>query len=262
VNVGKNYFEQAERGKTTWVIAPEDLILVTDEKDPLYDPRVKAPLDQSLVSNIGAFGVIEPVVVTRRDGQAVVVVGRQRVRAAREVNRRFKAEGKVQIKVPCIAREGEDGDLFGLMISENEQRRGDSPLDRARKAKRMLDMNGGDRVAVIAAFGITSHTLTQWLGVFELAPAVRQAVDREEVSFSAAMALKDMPRAKQEQTLETAKAKAKAEKKPGAVEKKVTASKLAGAPKMRTRKQIEKRLATPNLPPDYAAALRWTLGQE
>ena len=27
-------------------------------------------------------------------------------------------------------------------------------------------------------------------------------------------------------------------------------------------KQIEKRLATPNLPPDYAAALRWTLGQE
>ena len=40
----------------------------------------------------------------------------------------------------------------------------------------------------------------------------------------------------------------------------VPATAAAKAPRMKSRKQVEARLATPNLPVDYSNALKWTLG--
>jgi len=52
--------------RDAFMFDPEDLVLVTDEKSPLYDDRVELPVDESLVLNImfapdgTPQGVLEP----------------------------------------------------------------------------------------------------------------------------------------------------------------------------------------------------------
>lgn len=264
--MAKTYFEEASRGKTTWAFKPEDLVLVTDKSDPLYDPRVEDPIDEAMVNNIAYFGVREPITVTRRDGKAVVVNGRTRVRAAIIANRRLVEQGKEPIQVPAVTASDEDDDLFGLMISLNEQRHDDGPLTKAKKAARMLELCGGNRAKVCVAFGITGPTLSNWLKVFDLAPAVKKALDRGDLGMTAASALAELPKEEQEKAMETvasqpaASGSRRRNGRPTAREVKEAAG--VGGPRMKSRKQIEERLREKRLPADYRKALEWVMGIE
>jgi ParB family chromosome partitioning protein len=116
-----------------FMIEPERLTLVYDKAHPLYDPRVENPPDESMIANIGVYGVQEPVLV-RKNGDAIeVVAGRGRTKAALEANKRLKAEGKTPLLIPAIVKRGSDEDLFGILISENEIRREDSMIGKAKR---------------------------------------------------------------------------------------------------------------------------------
>ena len=171
---------------------PNELVIVgLDTEDgvehPLYDERVKLKLDEALVRNIMFHGVIEPVTVTKDgDGRPLVVVGRQRVRCAREANKRLEAEGKASIVVPVMVRRGEQTSMFGVMVSENECRQGDLPLTTARKAAKFMQMGRTETEACVA-FGVSKQTMGAWIRLLELEPALLKAVERNEISASQAL---------------------------------------------------------------------------
>lgn len=106
-----------------FALEPEKFTLITAPEHPLYDPRVHDEPDESLVRNVMTYGVIEPVIIRRNGEKVEVVAGRGRVKAALEANRRLTAEGKQPIRVPAILKRGQDADMFGVLISENECRR-------------------------------------------------------------------------------------------------------------------------------------------
>ena len=69
---------------------PDQLILVTDEAHPLFDPRALEKPDEALVQSMLRFGFKTSAsieVEVMKEG-VVVVDGRRRVVAAREVKRR------------------------------------------------------------------------------------------------------------------------------------------------------------------------------
>jgi ParB family chromosome partitioning protein len=90
-------------------------------EDTLYDERIDLDVDINLVKNIMVYGVQQPVLVRAEDGDVIVVDGRQRVRAAREANKQFRAAGEVEVKVPVLSVRGDDRRVTGIMISANEQ---------------------------------------------------------------------------------------------------------------------------------------------
>ena len=112
-----------------FMVEPEQLTLVTDENHPLYDPRVHLPVDDNLVRNIMAFGVKEPILVRKNGVEFEVVAGRQRTKAAIEGNKRLAKEGKEPMRVRAIIERGDEADMFGVMILENELRQ-DNTLSR------------------------------------------------------------------------------------------------------------------------------------
>ncbi len=180
---------------------PNDLVIVgVDTKDgeehPRWDVRVRLPFDESLCRNIMTHGVLQPVIVHKVGTAYEVVDGRQRVLHAREAARRQDAAGDVPVKVPAVVRRGEDAQLFGVSRSANAHRRGDTPMTNARNAQRMLDL-GATEGEVSIAFGVTLPTLADWLSLLDLAGPVRTAVDRGEVSASAAAVLATLPAAEQ-----------------------------------------------------------------
>lgn len=102
----------------------DKLVLVTDEKHPLYDERVNLEPSEAMILNIIQYGVIEPVIVWKdpETGKTLVVDGRQRVKACREANKRIRKAGGEPHRIPAITRRADAGTSVGLMISTNEQR--------------------------------------------------------------------------------------------------------------------------------------------
>jgi ParB family chromosome partitioning protein len=178
----KNPFTQSSSVSVSWLFDPGKLEL-PDEHHDLYDPRQAAPMDEALVLNIMAFGVLEPVVVRLDDGQATVVDGRRRVQAAREANKRLSAQGLDPIQVQCVRYRGSDA--TGAMITCNEMRLDDTPLARARKCERYLATGRSEEQAALA-FGVGVPCVRSWLALLDAPKCVRDAVDAGKLSASAA----------------------------------------------------------------------------
>lgn len=196
----KKAYGAAGRDELLWFHA-ESLVVVEDESHPLYDPRVRLPLDEAMVLSIMAGGIFEPIVV-RKNGElkgkpiVEVVDGKQRVRHAREANRRLKAEGKEAVLVPAVRRRGEEADLFGVMVSANDIRRDDGPLVRARKCARYMAFGRTEAQASVT-FGVTPTTIRSWLELLECAKEVQALVEKGEIPASIAVKLAKLPREEQ-----------------------------------------------------------------
>lgn len=186
---------------------PKDLTLVDDKESALYDERVHNDVDDAMVKNIMAHGVLEPVIV-RRNGETEegpvleVVDGRQRVKNALEANKRFEAEGKEPILIPAILRRGEDADVMGVMISANEIRKADTPIVKAKKLQRYINMGRSEEQAAVM-FGVHVATVKNMLSLLDCHSSVQKAV--EAGTITATMAAKEfakMPRNEQKEALE------------------------------------------------------------
>lgn len=203
--MGKNSTDvYGAAGKTNvLLLEPEKLKLITDEDHPLYDERVHLPVDDSLVKNIMVNGVIEPIVIRKNteNGDIEVVVGRQRTKATIEANKRLDKAGLEKILIPATVRRGEDAALAGVMVSENEIRKGDSPIIRAKKMNRLIAM-GKSEEEIGVFFGVSKATVKNTVGVLDCCAAVRKAVDDGEINVTAAYGLAKLDAEEQKATLE------------------------------------------------------------
>lgn len=185
---------------------PNDLIVIgLDSEDgpehPLYDERVKLPLEESMVLNIMVHGVLEPVLVRKNGDEAEVVAGRRRVLHAREANKRLKKEGSEEIRVPVMVRKGDDASLMGVAISENEIRRDDNPSTKAAKLMRYIATGRTEQEAAVA-FGVSLQTIKNWSRMADLDPKVLKAVDSGKIPASAAWNLSNLSREEQRAELD------------------------------------------------------------
>ncbi len=175
----------------TYTFDPDDLVLVTDEKSPLYDERVNLPVDEKLVLNIMHApdgvpqGVLEPANGMRNPetGKVEIIDGRQRVKAAREANKRLKKAGMEPVWVPVMLKRTNAHGAMGMLISSNEHRQDDTPLGRAKKAQRYLDL-GRDESEIAALFGISLASVKNMLSLLDAPAAVRNAVEAGKISTS------------------------------------------------------------------------------
>lgn len=227
---------------------PEKLYLVVEPDHPLYDERVHDPIDDAMVRNIMKFGVIEPVVISRdpATGRVDVVAGRQRVKCAREANHRLHEAGQAPILVPTTIRKTYDGaELAAVAVSENEIRRPDGPMVKARKMRHLETM--GHSIAQIAvAFGCTEKTVENTTALLDCGKPVQKAVEGGLIGISDVKYLarlnRDQQTAKVEEIVKSvvgkeghARARAKREVLQADNPK-------ATAPKLKTRAQIEAKL--------------------
>ena len=181
----------AKGKKDAYMFDPDDLVLVTDEKSPLYDERVHLPVDERLVLNMlhapdgVPQGVLEPIKVARNTetGKVEVVLGRQRVKAAREANKRLKKQGAEPFRVPALIQRVNAHQSMGMIISENEIRQDDTPLGRAKKMQRYLEL-GRDESEVAVLFGISKASVKNALALLDAPAAVRNAVEAGKISTS------------------------------------------------------------------------------
>lgn len=156
-------------GKTNVLMfEPEKLHLVTDKTHLLYDERINLPIDEGMVLNIKELGVLEPIIVWKDPeiGLTCVVAGRQRVKHTLEANKLLLKEGKDPLLVPGVVKRGSANQMAKYMVSENEIRRPDTPLGRAKKMSDALD-RGLDEDDIAVLFGCSVQTVRATLSLLD-----------------------------------------------------------------------------------------------
>ena len=245
-----------------WNVAPEDLTLITCKSHPQYDPRVEWPVDENLVKSIMAFGV-KIAILIEKDGDALIVVdGRQRVKAALEANKRLEAEGKEKLRIKAFVERGSEADIFGVSIIANENRQDDTPLTRANKAQRLLNM-GKTENEVAVAFGVSNQTVKNWLKLQGLSLSERHAVECGVITATAASELSELPKEKQKTKLDDMKAEG-GKVTVARTRKAVKTGDAKPVARMQSRRAVENELTVPvaqegTFKDGYRSALRWVL---
>lgn len=251
------------KGKTnTLFFDPEDLTLVDDPAHPLYDERVHMPINESMVLNIMFQGVLQAIEVNKNPetSDIEVVMGRQRVRNAREANRRLIAQGKSPVLVPAnvrkVGRAQRALDLSAATASENAIRQQETPMTTAAKMARQVNM-GRVEADIAVIFGCNVATVRSTLALLDCCEAVQKAVDSGDILVTHARAL-----AKVSPTEQRAKVR---ELKEAAVGKSGHARSRAqravmdsGAARMRSKAEIRAELE--KVAGERADTLRWVLG--
>lgn len=248
-------------GKTNLLMFdPDALHLVTDDAHPLYDKRVHLPLVESRVRSIMTHGVRVPISIVKdpETGLVCVVAGRQRVKSAREANKRLRDRGEEPVMVPAWAQRDTVESLSDVMIIENEQREADTPIGRAEKMSRLLG-RGRTEDQLANIFGCSLPTVRATLAMLSCTADVRNAIEAGKITVSHASALAKLePKAQREKVAElvaagdSLKGHAKARKQREIIDG-------PAAPKLRTRKELaaERDKASGEI----RAVLSWVLGE-
>ena len=123
---------------------------------------------ERLAESIKAEGILQPLVVTPRNGSFLIVCGERRYRAAK----------MAQLKeVPCVVKTSlDDKSILELSITENLQREDLTPIDEAKAIKALIGKCGYSQAAVGKRLGLSVAAVNYKLSLLNLSPDLQKDI--------------------------------------------------------------------------------------
>lgn len=128
---------------------------------------------QELADSIKEYGLIQPIVVTKKDGYYSIVAGERRWRAS-------KIAGLKEI--PVIIREDDEKTNSEISLIENMQREDLNPIEKAKGIQTLIENYGMSRDEISKKLGKGKSTISNWLRVLNLDPRVLEMVKEGKIS--------------------------------------------------------------------------------
>ena len=116
-----------------------------------------------LAESIKKYGVIQPIIVSKKDDYYQIVAGERRWRAS-------KIAGVTEI--PAIVRENDEQKNREIALIENIQREDLNPIEKARGIKLLMDQYNLTQAQVAEIIGKGRSTVTNTLRILNLDPRV------------------------------------------------------------------------------------------
>lgn len=153
------------------------------EIDPNKDqPRKK--FDETalreLALSIEQHGVIQPIVVVRKNNRYMIIAGERRWRAS-------KLAGKKTI--PAIVRDYDEMQTAEVAIIENLQRQDLNPMEEARAMKKLMDEFGWTQDIVAEKLGKSRPVISNTIRLLNLQPEVIEMIEAGKLSAGHARSL-------------------------------------------------------------------------
>ena len=135
---------------------------------------------EELAESIKNFGLLQPILVQKRDGYYEIIAGERRWRAA------LKAGLK---EVPVIVREYTEKEILELSLIENIQRENLNPIEEAQAYKRLMDEFDLSQADVAQRVSKSRPAVANSLRLLKLEEDVRKMLVEERISMGHARAL-------------------------------------------------------------------------
>jgi len=142
----------------------------------IFDPTALNELAQS----IKIHGVIQPILLTPRNGRYMIVAG----------ERRFRASIIAQIKtIPAIIKDFDEKQVQEIALLENIQRQDLNPIETARALKELQESYGWTQEALADRLGKSRPVIANTLRLLNLCPEVIDLIEKGKLSAGHARSL-------------------------------------------------------------------------
>lgn len=138
---------------------------------------------QELARSIALHGVLQPLLVTPRDGRYLLVAGERRWRAARQAG---------LSTVPALVREMDDEQVAALTLVENLQRDDLNPMEEARGFQQLMERFRMTQAQAAERVGKSRSAVANALRLLTLPEPVQEMVARGHLSAGHARCLAGM----------------------------------------------------------------------
>ncbi len=128
---------------------------------------------EELAQSIQEYGLIQPIVVTQKDGYYSIIAGERRWRAS-------KLAGLKEI--PAIIREDNEKINSEISLIENMQREDLNPVEKAMGIRTLIDNYGMSQEEVAKKLGKGRSTIANWVRVLNLEPRVLEMAKEGKIS--------------------------------------------------------------------------------
>ena len=128
---------------------------------------------EELANSIKEYGLIQPIVVTKKDGYYSIIAGERRWRASKRAGLK---------EIPAIIREDNEKINSEISLIENMQREDLNPVEKALGIKTLMDNYGMSQEEVAKKLGKARSTVANWTRVLNLEPRVLEMVKKGKIS--------------------------------------------------------------------------------
>ena len=135
---------------------------------------------EELSESIKTYGLLQPILVQKRDGYYEIIAGERRWRAA------LKAGLK---EIPVIIRDYTEKEILELSLVENIQRENLNPIEEARAYKRLMDEFGLSQEEVAQRVSKSRSAVANSLRLLKLEENVQKMVIDGQITMGHARAL-------------------------------------------------------------------------
>lgn len=147
------------------IVPNEDQPRKNFDKDELYD----------LSQSIEKYGIIQPLLLKRKNDKYEIIAGERRFRAAKEIG---------LSKVPAIIKDVSDDISSRIAIIENIQRKDLNPVEEAMSYKHLLDSQDLTQKELADELGKSRQYIGNTIRLLKLDPRVLKLLEEEKLSPS------------------------------------------------------------------------------
>lgn len=128
---------------------------------------------EELAESIKTYGIIQPIVVSRKEGYYAIVAGERRWRAAKIAELE---------EIPAIIRDDDEQTNKEIALIENIQREDLNPYEKALGIRQLMDKYGLTQEQVAKKIGKSRSSVSNTVRVLYLAPDVLELVKQGKLS--------------------------------------------------------------------------------
>ena len=128
---------------------------------------------EELAESIKTFGVLQPIIVAKKDGYYEIIAGERRWRASKLANMKT---------IPAIIRDDEDEENTHISIIENVQRENLNAIEKAQGYKEAMENYNLSVEEFAKKIGKTKSAITDILQILNLSDKVLELARRENLS--------------------------------------------------------------------------------
>ena len=114
---------------------------------------------EELAESIKVYGVIQPIIVKKREGYYEIIAGERRWRASKKAG---------LTEMPCIIRDDDERKTKEIALIENIQREDLNPIEKARGFRQLIDEYGLKQQELADIMGMNRSTVTNCLRILNL----------------------------------------------------------------------------------------------
>ena len=133
-----------------------------------------------LADSIKSYGIIQPLIVTKRGSRYLIVAGERRFRAAKIAGIKT---------VPCIIKDMNDQEIREVALVENLQRENLNPIESARAIQELISRHNLTQEKIAEKIGKSRPAVANTLRLLSLSPEVIKFIEEDKLSSGHARVL-------------------------------------------------------------------------